>query len=83
MTTTTTRTSGQAFGSAIGSTAAHIAHFAALSGTGIGRFAADTVDGVAVGYVTTAAVRSEQRLQRAAAREALLAPQRSIAVAIA
>ena len=58
---TNTRTSGQAFGSAIGSTAAHLMHFAATAATATGRFGADTVDGVATGYQTTAAVRLAQR----------------------
>jgi len=69
-TNTNTRTSGAAFGSAIGSTAAHLCHFAALSGTGIGRFASDTVGGVAAGYAETSAIRSAERMARAAARMA-------------
>ena len=80
--TTNNRTSGQAFGSAIGSTAAHISHYVAVACIATGRFGADTVDGVATGYQTTSAVRSAQRMQRAAARMAAMAPVTPIGVTL-
>ncbi len=83
MTTTTSRTAGQAFGSLIGATAAHTVHFVAVAATATGRFGADTVDGVTTGYQTTSAERSAQRMQRAAARLAAQQPTHAIAVAIA
>lgn len=82
-TNTNTRTSGQAFGSAIGSTSAHLVHFVAVAATATGRFGADTVDGVSTGYAATAATRSAERLARAVAREAKLQQTQAIAVAIA
>ena len=81
-TNTTSRTAGAAFGSTIGATAAHLVHFAALSGTGLGRFASDTAGGVATGYAATSATRSAERYARAAARKALAMPTTPIGVLI-
>lgn len=81
-TNTNTRTSGQAFGSAIGSTAAHTVHFVAVALTATGRFGADVVSGSATGYQTTAAQRSAERMARGAARLAAQQPTHPIAVAM-
>jgi len=80
--TTNTRTSGAAFGNFLGSSAAHAVHYAALTGTGIGRFAADTATGAATGYQATAAQRSAERYARAAARLAAQQPSTPIGVLI-
>ena len=77
---TNTRTPGQAFGSSIGSTAAHATHYVAVALIATGRFGADTVDGVATGYQTTSAMRAAQRQQRAAARLAAQQPATPIGV---
>ncbi len=75
-----TRTSGAAFGNFLGATAAHAVHYAALTGTGIGRFAADTATGAAAGYQATSAERCAQRMQRSAARLAAQQPITPIGV---
>ena len=80
--TTNTNTFGTTFGRAIGSSVAHTGHFAALTATGIARFAGDTGKGMAAGYADTAATRLVQREQRAALRASLAAPETPIGVLI-
>lgn len=78
----TTNTFGTTFGKAIGSSVAHAGHFAALTATGITRFAGDAGTGMVTGYTDTAATRLIQRQQRAALREALAAPATPIGITI-
>ena len=80
--TTNTNTFGTTFGRAIGSSVAHTGHFAALTATGIARFAGDTGKGMVTGYQDTAATRLVQRQQRTALREALAAPAVPIGITI-
>ena len=80
--TSNTNTLGTSFGRALGSSAAHTGHFMALTATGIARFAGDTGKGAVAGYADTAAIRLQQRQQRAALREASLLPATPIGVLI-
>ena len=80
--TTNTKTLGTTCGRALGSAAAHTGHYVAVAFTATGRFGADVVSGSAAGYQETAALRSAQRLERAAARQAAQQPVMPIGITI-
>lgn len=77
------QTAGTTVGRAVGSSAAHAVHFAAVALSATGRFGADVASGTAAGYRDTAAVRSAQRRAAAAAVAAAKTPETAIAVSLA
>lgn len=76
----TTHTDTNAFGRALGSSAAHTEHFVRVAASFVVRETGKTGRGIAVGYATTAAQRSNERDVKAALRLAAMQPASQIAV---
>lgn len=79
----TTNTDTNAFGRALGSSAAHTEHFVRVAASFVVRETGKTGRGIAVGYATTAAVRAQEREVKHALRLAAMQPTASIAVELA